>query len=72
MDKLSPRPEKRSANYTWKDLDIYLQGTFSSIRDNNVAIIYPENYAIPYDELLSELKSAGYSVTESGSILEIR
>ncbi|VTS33273.1 Uncharacterised protein [Streptococcus porcinus] len=73
MNRLSPKPNNReSRHYTWQDLDEYLLSVFSSLNEENYANIDPRDYDIPKDELLSELKKAGYSVLESGHNLEIR
>ena len=63
MSRLRPRPEKNYPDYTWDDLDRFIQ---SSLRNPmfKICCVDPSLYAIPKNEIIAECISAGYTVEE--------
>ena len=63
MGKLSPRPNNKRPKYSWDELDRFLQDVLSNPTKDSVTINL-SSYELPKDEIISELKSAGYSVED--------
>ncbi|HEL1610785.1 hypothetical protein HPA07_05750 [Streptococcus suis] len=63
MGKLSPRPNNKRPKYSWNELDRYLQDVLSNPTKDSVTINL-SSYELSKDEIIAELKSAGYSVED--------
>jgi len=66
MSKLDPKPNRKNKNYSWQDLNHFLQYYFSEIDNDDYVLIDLQDYSMPKEEIINELKQNGYEVSEHG------
>lgn len=63
MSNLEPRPNKTSRNYSWGDLNAYLQSHLSNPA-TDYALVDLRNYVMDKPEIVTELERNGYTVSD--------
>lgn len=71
MSKLEPRPINREPRYSWDDLNIMLQNTFSDPSKESL-LIDLRQFKISKEDIIPEAESQGYKVTEEDHYLRFR
>lgn len=64
MSKLDPKPVKQGLNYSWEDLNKFLQSHFGTYGSDH-AYIDVRNYSMSKEEIITELEQKGYEVSEN-------
>ncbi|MFP7201921.1 hypothetical protein SFC08_13180 [Lysinibacillus halotolerans] len=64
MSKLDPRPNKQGSNYSWDDLNRFIQSQLSQFGVDKTLPIDVRNYSMSKEEIISEAEKQGYKVIE--------
>ncbi|WP_164219395.1 hypothetical protein [Virgibacillus sp. YIM 98842] len=63
MSKLDPRPESQKPKYSWDELNIMLQNTFTDPSKKSL-LIDLRQFKISKEDIIPEAEKQGYKVSE--------
>lgn len=64
MNKLSPKPSRKTSFKSWKDLDETLQASFNLLNSKSATISLDE-YEMSKSEIITEASKQGYKVIDN-------